>query len=119
MESQFLTEILPSIISEHFVLSSYQKLGNVPTKQMELELHLEENNNLPEGYLSSEYESKGFLPSSRIQDFPIRGQAVYLVIRCRRWRHKITRKEIRNDYSIACKGAKLTKELSDFLKGTG
>jgi len=85
---------------------------------MELEIHLEEKNNLPLGYLYSDYESKGFLPSSRVQDFPIRGQAVYLVIRRRPWRHKETKKEIRSDYSFIAAGSKLTQELSDFLKDT-
>lgn len=73
---------------------------------------------MPTGYLRSDYESKEFLPSSRVQDFPIRGQAVYLVIRRRRWRHKVTKKEIRSDYSFIAEGSKLTQELSDFLKST-
>lgn len=114
----FLEEILPDINNTYFNLVHYHKLGNVAKKTMELELHLEEKNILPNGYNSSEYESKGFLPSSRIQDFPIRGQAVYLVIRRGRWRHKITKKEIKNDYSFIAEGSKLTQELSDFLKDT-
>ena len=68
---------------------------------------------------SNEYESKGFLPQSKVQDFPIRGKAVYLVIRRRRWRHKITLKEISNDISFIAKGLQLTEEISDFLKHTG
>lgn len=118
MDTIFLKEVLPAVLVSNFDLKTYQKLGNVQTKQMELEIHLDEKNNLPQGYLLSEYESKGFLPSSRVQDFPIRGQAVYLVIRRRRWRHKITKKEIRNDYSFIAEGSKLTQELSDFLKAT-
>ncbi len=85
---------------------------------MELMIYLDEKNILPPGYISSNYESKGFLPSSCVQDFPIRGQAVYLVIRRRRWRNKETKKEIRNDYSFIAEGSKLTQELSDFLKDT-
>lgn len=118
MTLPFLREILPEIINTHFELVTYHKLGNVSEKTMELELHLDEKNNLPSGYLPSNYESKGFLPSSRVQDFPIRGQAVYLVIRRRRWRHKVTKKEIRNDYSFIAEGSKITQELSDFLKDT-
>ena len=86
---------------------------------MEFEIHLDEKNELPSGYLQSDYEYKGFLPCSRVQDFPIRGQAVYLLIRRRRWRDKLTRKEISSNYSFISKGSKLTVELSDFLKGTG
>jgi len=72
------------------------------------------------GYDVSDYESKGFYPETIIQDFPIRGKAVYLAIRRRRWRHKERKSEIiHNDYSIVADGSKLTRELSDFLKGTG
>jgi len=60
-----------------------------------------------------------FLPATRVQDFPIRGKAVYLLIRRRKWRHKETKKEIRNNYSFIAEGSRLTQELSAFLKGTG
>jgi hypothetical protein len=81
---------------------------------------LEEKNFLPPGYSNDCYESKGFSSSSRVQDFPIRGKAVYLIIKKRRWRDKATKKEIiQNDYSFIAEGSKLTSELSAFLKDTG
>jgi len=86
---------------------------------MEFELHLDEKNIIHQDVKVAEYESKGFLPSSRVQDFPIRGKAVYLILRRRRWRNKETKKEIHNDISFVAKGVKLTEEISDFLKGTG
>ena len=56
----------------------------------------------------------------RVQDFPIRGKALYLVIKRRRWRLKKDRKvEIKSDYSFISEGSKLTKGIADFLKGTG
>ena len=119
MELEFLKEILPTILSAHFDLVSYRKLGNISTKSMEFEICLDEKNVLPSGYEKTDYESKGFTPCSRVQDFPIRGQAVYLIIRRRKWRHKVSNKEIRSNYSIVSQGAKLTQDLSDFLKGTG
>jgi hypothetical protein len=114
-----LEEVLPSLLLENFKIVNYFKLGNIQNKKMEFEIHLDEHNYLPGSYSKLDYESKGFLPSCKIQDFPIRGQAVYLVIRRRRWRHKITKKEISSDYSFISEGSKLTSELSDFLKGTG
>lgn len=119
MEILLLQEFLPSLLLESFTVVHYHKLGNVQTKKMEFIIHLDEKNELPSGYSTSDYESKGFLPSSMVQDFPIRGQAVYLVIRRRRWRHKLSRKEITNDYTFIAEGSRLTQELSDFLKGTG
>ena len=103
----------------HFEVVDLLELGDIETKKMFFEIQLDEKNELPEGYESSEYESKGFLPCSRIQDFPIRGKAVYLLIRRRRWRHKTTRKELTNNYTHVAEGSRLTQELSDFLKGTG
>ena len=118
MDTSLLSVFLPDSFLDYFELVSSKELGNVKTKKMEFELHLDERNVLPSGYDLSDYESKGFLPSTRIQDFPIRGKAVYLLIRRRRWRHKQTKKEISNDYSFIAEGSRLTQELSDFLKGT-
>jgi hypothetical protein len=119
LEHEFLKEILPEVLWVHFELTDYFKLGNILTKAKEFELHLEEKNELPPCYSKEDYKSKGFQASTRIQDFPLRGKAVYLVIRRRKWLNKLTKQEIRNDYSFISKGAKLTKNLSDFLKGTG
>lgn len=119
METSLLQEFLPSLLLKYFEVVRYYKLGNLETKKMEFEIHLDEKNELPNKYSQTEYESKGFLPASKVQDFPIRGKAVYLVIRRRRWRHKQTREEVTSDYSFIAQGSRLTQELSDFLKGTG
>jgi len=119
LETNLISYFLPVELLEHFRVTNIQELGEIATSKMVFEIHLEEKNQLPDGYTKSEYESKGFSSSSRIQDFPIRGKAVYLIIKRRRWRHKQTRKEITSDYSFITEGSKLTKELSDFLKGTG
>ena len=85
-----------------------------------IQIELEEKNILPAGYDASEYETKDFYPVKIIQDFPLRGKALYLAIRRRRWRNKTNKNElIHNDYSQFAEGSKLTQELSDFLKATG
>lgn len=119
MEKELLSEFLPASLLEYFDVVNYKKEEDKSTSKVYYLLYLDEKNTLPEGYSKEDYESKGYLPSSKIQDFPIRGKAVYLLIRRRRWRHKSTKKEITNDYSFLTEGSKLTKELSDFLKGTG
>ena len=119
METELIEEFLPDFLLDYFEITTYKKLGDLSTKQIFFEIHLDEKNTIKDTIKSIEYESKGFLPSSRVQDFPIRGKAVYLVIRKRRWRHKTTRKEITNDYSFVAKGTKLTEDISDFLKATG
>lgn len=79
-------------------------------------IEFEEKNELPNGYSTSEYESKGFIGSKLIQDFPLRGKAVFLRVKKRRWRHKQTGAIIKRDFSFIAEGSKFTKELSDFLK---
>ena len=111
--------MLPKDLLQHFAVVSIKELDDPDADNNLIELHLEEKNKLPQGYLATEYESKGFTRASRVQDFPIRGKSVYLVIKRRRWRHKESKKEIRNDYSFIAEGSRLTQELSDFLKETG
>jgi len=117
-ELDLLKHILPKKLLEYFTLVSIQENIDENTNKKIIEIQLEEKNQLPPGYSAQDYESKGFLSTSRIQDFPIRGKAVYLLIKRRRWRHKETKKEIKSDYSFIAEGSRLTKELSDFLKGT-
>ena len=119
MEQELLEEFLPDFILDYFDITDFKKLIDIKTKKIFFEIYLDEKNEIHSTVSSKAYESKGFLPSSRVQDFPIRGKAVYLLIRRRRWRHKITKKEISNDYSFVSKGSKLTEDISDFLKGTG
>ncbi len=59
------------------------------------------------------------MESNLIQDFPLRGKAVYLRIKKRRWRHKVTKEIIKRDFSFVADGSKFTQELSDFLKDAG
>ena len=79
-------------------------------------INLQEKNNLPPEYNASEYESKGFYKVKKIQDFPIRGKAVYLYFKRRRWRRKDTGEVIHRDFTLIATGTKLTRELADFLK---
>lgn len=75
----------------------------------------EEKNELSEGFPKEYYESKGFF-SIRVQDFPLRGRAVFLELRKRRWRHKVSGEQITRDFTFLAKGTKFTAELADFFK---
>ena len=116
MDSSLISHVLPSDLLAHFKITQVEELCDIKTKTVFISVELEEENILPKGYERSKYESKGFLSSKRVQDFPLRGKAVYLTIKRRRWRDKETKKEIRSDYSFIAEGSKLTQELSDFLK---
>jgi hypothetical protein len=118
-ELHLLHQLFPSELMGYFIITNFQTLCNVESKQEYLVIEFEERNELPIGYLPSEYESKGFMASKLIQDFPLRGKAVFLRIKKRRWRHKDTEKVIKRDFSFIAEGSKFTRELSDFLKDTG
>jgi hypothetical protein len=119
MELLFISHFLPKGLLEHFSIVDVFELCAIKEKQHYLEIVLEENNKILKELDANLYESKGFTEIT-IQDFPIRGKAVYLKIKRRRWRLKDNPKIIiRNDFSFVAEGSGFTQELSDFLKGTG
>ena len=117
---QLLSFVLPSELLDYFELSYFCEFNTIKTKEPGIIFHLEEKNVLPIGYITIDYESKGFHQSSLIQDFPLRGKQVFFSIRKRRWRHKTNKNEIiQRDYSFIADGTRMTADLSAFLKGTG
>ncbi len=120
MESSLLCSFLPAGLLSHFDIVDFKELGDLSSKKDCLHIYLDEKNALPEAYAPDSFESKGFYERKLVQDFPIRGKAVFLSIRRRRWRHKADKSmEVKSDYSFIAEGSKLTIDLSDFLKGTG
>jgi hypothetical protein len=119
MESGIISHFLPKGLLEHFSIIHVFELCDLKDKQHYFEIVLEENNKILKEVDATLYESKGFTEIT-IQDFPIRGKAVYLKIKRRRWRLKDNPNIIiRNDFSFVAEGSGFTQELSDFLKGTG
>ena len=120
MAFSFFSHFLPDGLLDHFDVLDFKELGDIATKKDCFYIYLDEKNILPNGYENEQYESKGFYNRTIIQDFPIRGKAVYLGIRRRRWRSKTDKSvEIKSDYSFITEGSKLTIELAAFLKSTG
>ena len=103
--------LLPEGILDYF------DLINVEKDSTGLNIYLEEKNLAPDSYQKHELESKGLLPESRIQDFPIRGQKVALCIKRRRWTVLSTGKIITRDWDLVIKGTRMTTEFGLFLKG--
>lgn len=120
MEKELLQLFLPAGLLDQFDIERYEQ---APVKgsaiATTLHIYLVEKNQLPPGYDPVEWESKGFCEPKTIQDFSIRANLVYLVFRRRRWRSKRNPNEtITSDLSFLSKGAKMTAELSAFLKDT-
>lgn len=65
-------------------LLDYFDILKVEDSKTQITIYLEEKNNLND----SSYESKGFYPNVLVNDFPVRGKALLLDLRRRRWIHK-------------------------------
>lgn len=119
MDIDYLARIFPTGLLEHFKITAFIELGNISSKSIFFEIQLEENNTILNDIDHNLYESKGFTEVV-LQDFPIRGKAVFLRFKRRRWRLKSDKSIIiRNDFSFVAVGSGFTQELSDFLKGSG
>lgn len=101
------------------MITGFQTLCSLENSKEYWLIDFEEKNDLPNEFPALEYESKGFMESKLIQDFPIRGRAVFFRIKKRRWRHKQTGSIVRRDFSFIADGSKFTQDLSDFLKEGG
>lgn len=102
--------LLPEGILDYFELSK------IVEGLTGLNIYLEEKNLAPFEYQDQKLESKGFLPETYIQDFPIRNQKVMLCIKRRRWEVKDTGEIISRDWNVVQQGTRMTKEFADFLK---
>lgn len=118
IDKQALQYVFPVEMLAHFDIESAQIKLDKPTQEEYLEVVFTEKNVLPEGYSQKDYESKGFF-TKVVQDFPLRGRAVFLRVQRRRWRHKQTGEQITRDFSFLAKGSKFTAELAAFLKERG
>ena len=107
------TIVLPSQILDYF------NIAGVEQSATEIYISLDEKMS-PQLSQDPNYESKGFMESVNITDFPIRDHKVILRIRRRRWTDSRTGKSfsIPIDLDIVAKGTRYSKEFGAFLKET-
>ena len=109
-DRNFLDLILPQGILDYFLLTDYT------SSTSEISLYLEEKNVIPEEYRNDKLISKGFFDEITVQDFPLRGKAVYLHIRRRRWLNQTTGAVVFRDWNMVAQGTRMTTEFASFLK---
>lgn len=102
--------LLPAGLSEFFTITEVVQLNEVTN------ITLEEKNIHPEEYKNEKLTSKGFFETITVQDFPLRGNAVYLHIRRRRWDNETTGDIVWRDWDLVARGTRMTKEFASFLK---
>jgi transposase len=100
--------ILPQEIFDNFTLIRVEESSE------QVDLYLDELSIIPDS--NGIYISKGFTPYSIIQDYPLRGRAVYLHIRRRKWQDQSTGDIFVCQFDIAHEGTRLSKEFAVFLK---
>ena len=79
-------------------------------------LFLEEKPDIPAEFSHLHLPSRDFFPETEVQDFPIRGKAVYLRIKLRRWEDPATGQTYSRDWSLVASGTRITTEFGAFLK---
>ena len=103
--------IIPEGVSYYFEMTHYSK------GECRLDIFLEEMNVIPEEFKTNSLLSKGFFDPVTLQDFPIRGQQVYLHVKRRRWLNQDTGKVVYRDWNLVAKGTRVTSDFAAFLKG--
>ncbi len=109
-ERKLLSLLMPEGLLEYFEILEVNQVDN------QLHIYLDELNISPSGYENRKVESIGFMPSTEISDFPIRGQKVTLHLRRCRWTVLDTGQIITKDWNLVREGARLTTEFGLFLK---
>lgn len=111
-------EVLARIVLPSEILSYFSVVG-VEQTSTEIHIHLDELMN-PSLSDDVHFESKGFMETVSVTDFPIRDHKVLLKIRRRRWTDTRTGKSfsIPINLDVVCKGTRYSKEFGAFLKET-
>lgn len=102
--------ILPQGILEYFSLTSFTSTSH------EINIYLEEKNIMAEVYKGFRLTSKGFFDEITVQDFPLRGKAVFLHIKRWRWLNQTTSRVVFRDWNMVAQGTRMTTEFASFLK---
>ena len=109
--NQLIKAILPEELFDYF------EITDVKIKDKSIDVYLDELNIAPPGYKHVKLSSKGFHSAVSVQDFPIRGRAVFLHIRRRKWKIEESGQIISNNWDTAAEGTRYTKSFASFLKG--
>ena len=89
MDLSIFSSSLPEELFSHFDIVDFKEIRDLVIKKDYYYIHLDEKNTLAKEYSSYEYEFKGLYQRTIIQDFPIRGKAIYLGIRRRNPRDRL------------------------------
>lgn len=104
--------ILPKEIFESFEVKKTEAREEEDGENV-MYIHLDEFDHAPE--VGVELFPNGFYEVTKVTDFPIRDRKVVLLVRRRRWKDAEGRSHS-NDWTLAAKGTRISKEFAAFLK---
>lgn len=102
--------VLPVEFVDNFKIVSINHLSDG------IEFELDEFATVPVERVEHKVESKGFLPTVTIQDFPIRDKKVSFKVRRRKWYDSTTNEYFTNSYELTKEGTRYSQEFAAFLK---
>lgn len=102
--------ILPEMLVVHFDLAKHRIENEV------MHLYFEERNIVPKEESERILIAHGFHKELTLQDFPLRGNTVYLHIKRRRWLDKKTKQIVQRDWTLVAQGTRMTAQFAAFLK---
>jgi hypothetical protein len=108
------SDILKHLLPEEIL--TYFDLVDIREQDGKLVFCLDEKQQLPEYFPPGDYEAKSFTEGKSLHDFPLRGKAVILYVRRRKWLDKSTGKVLTSAWDLSTQGTKYTKEFGAFLK---
>lgn len=109
-DHELLKLLLPEFLVEHFDILKAE------THDAELHIYFEEKSSIPKEFSSLNLQSKGFHEEITVDDFPLRGKAVKLNIKRRRWTEMKSGKIVQRDWNLIAKGTRMTQDFAEFLK---
>jgi len=109
-EQELLKLLLPEYLVAYFDFIKFEE------KEGLLYLYFEEKSSIPEEFSSLALQSKGFHEEITVDDFPLRGKAVKLNIKRRRWTDVKSGSIVQRDWNLIAKGTRMTQDFAEFLK---
>ena len=109
---QLLRCIFPDVLADYFDVVDIQE------SVTQFDFWLDERNFMEKSdHTLGTVSSYGFTSERVIQDFPLRGKAVYLHVRRRKWRDSFSGEIFTYSYNdLTAEGSKLSPEFVSFLK---
>lgn len=104
---------LPEVICDYFEVTCLDDHAF----EKRLDVYMDERKVVPLEYESLPLISYGFTDYTILQDFPIKGKAVYLHLRRRKWQNKSTGEIVTRNWDFAFHSTRLTESFASFLKG--